>query len=182
MRLPAIDAWSVLAGAGTLAYPFVVWFGLASLPPAAFVVAGLLCMAARLIATRGQAGVAAFVVAGIALLGLLGLAPALAARAYPVAISLAVASVFAASLIRPPSVVERIARLAEPDLSPAGVAYTRGVTWVWLGFLLGNAAISVWTALFASLAVWTLWNGLLSYLAMGALFAGEFVVRRRVRA
>jgi len=102
-------------------------------------------------------------------------------KAYPVAVSLAAAAVFALSLHFPPPVIERIARLTEPDLPPKGVAYTRRVTEVWVGFLLLNASISAATAVWGSLDQWTLWNGLLSYLAMGALFAGEFVVRQRVR-
>jgi uncharacterized membrane protein len=113
---------------------------------------------------------------------LLTVSPLMAARAYPVAINLAMAAVFAASLRYPPTVVERIARLSEPDLPPEGVVYTRQVTGVWVGFLLVNAAISLWTAIWGSLDQWALWNGLLSYLAMGALFAGEYLVRRVVRA
>jgi uncharacterized membrane protein len=88
--------------------------------------------------------------------------------------------VFAVSLRYPPTIVERIARLREPDLPPAGVAYTRQVTRVWVGFLLANAAVSFWTARWGSLDQWALWNGLLSYLAMGALFGGEYLVRRMV--
>ena len=56
------------------------------------------------------------------------MSPVIAARAYPVAISLAMAAIFAASLRHPPTIVERIARLSEPDLPPEGVAYTRQVT------------------------------------------------------
>ena len=67
------------------------------------------------------------------------------------AISLAVATIFAASLRFPPTVIERIARLTEPDLPPEGVIYTRKVTVVWVAFLLVNAAISLWTALCGSL-------------------------------
>ncbi|HLN22604.1 MAG TPA: hypothetical protein VK558_01320, partial [Patescibacteria group bacterium] len=105
----------------------------------------------------------------------------LAVKAYPVAVSLAVAGVFGLSLVYPPTVVERLARLSEPDLPPQGVAYTRKVTLVWVLFLLANAGVSTATALWGSLAQWTLWNGLLSYVAMGTLFAAEFMIRRRVR-
>jgi len=55
------------------------------------------------------------------------------------------------------------------------------VTAVWVGFLLVNAAISLWTVLWGSLEQWALWNGLLSYLAMGTLFTAEYLVRRVVR-
>jgi uncharacterized membrane protein len=94
---------------------------------------------------------------------------------------LALATIFGASLRFPPTVIERIARLTEPDLPPEGVVYTRKVTAVWVGFLLVNAAISLWTVLWGSLEQWALWNGLLSYLAMGILFTAEYLVRRVVR-
>ena len=38
------------------------------------------------------------------------------------------------------------------------------------------------TALWASDKTWALYNGLIAYLLMGALFAGEWLVRGRVRA
>lgn len=168
-----------------MAYPLLVWFGVASVPPAVFVLIGIACIGVRVMGTRrlvrSPSELIAFVLAALLLAVLLAVSPGVAARAYPVAISLAMAAVFAASLRYPPTIVERIARLSEPDLPPDGVVYTRQVTRVWVGFLLANAAISLWTALWGSLDQWALWNGLLSYLAMGALFAGEVLVRRRIR-
>jgi uncharacterized membrane protein len=174
-----------VAGAGAVAYPFLVWFGRTAVPPAGFVLIGVGCIAARMIGTRrlvrSPVEIIVFLLAAVLLVALLAVSPAIAARSYPVAISLALAIIFAASLRYPPTVIERIARLTEPDLSPAGVAYTRKVTAVWVAFLLVNAAISLWTALWGSLDQWALWNGLLSYLAMGTLFAVEYLVRRMVR-
>ncbi|OIR10097.1 hypothetical protein GALL_80250 [mine drainage metagenome] len=179
------DPWLALTVIGGLAYPFLVYLSLGRVPPALPVLAGLTLIGLRMLGLRRLAEarrwLAAFALAGTALAALLFWRPALAARCYPIAISLAVAAVFALSLRFPPSVVERIARLREPDLPPEGVRYTRRVTALWVGFLLCNAAISAATALWGSLAAWTLWNGLLSYLAMGLLFAGEILVRRRVR-
>ena len=64
-----------------------------------------------------------------------------------------------------------------------GVAYTRRVTQVWCGFFVRQRRRSrSATALWASEAVWALYNGVLSYVLMGLLFAGEWLVRRRVRA
>ena len=99
--------------------------------------------------------------------------------AYPVAVSSVLLLLFAGSLLRPPSIVERIARLQTPDLPPAAVTYTRHVTRVWCGFFIINGGISAWTAIAASREAWLLYNGLISYLLMGALFAGELLVRRR---
>ena len=61
-----------------------------------------------------------------------------AVRYYPVLANAALFVVFGSSLKRPPTVVERIARLREPDLPPAAVAYTRRVTIVWTIFFVLN--------------------------------------------
>ena len=102
-------------------------------------------------------------------------------RYYPVAVSAAFACGFAWSLYRPPSAIERIARLTSPALSPAAVRYTRKVTWVWLAFFVINGGIALWTAHFGTQAQWLLYNGLLSYLLIAAIFAVEWLVRQRVR-
>ena len=106
------------------------------------------------------------------------MSPLAALQSYPILLSLGLFCVFGYSLVRPPTVVERIARLREPDLPQDAIPYLRGVTLVWLVFFLANAAVSAATALSGSLELWTLYNGFLSYLIMGALFAGELVVRR----
>jgi uncharacterized membrane protein len=179
------NLWLVLTVAGSLGYPFLVYFNRGSVPPAALVLVGLGLIGLRMLGMRrfAQASrwLVAFALAGCGLVLLLAWTPDMAARAYPIAISLTVAAVFALSLRFPPSVVERIARLSEPDLPPKGVAYTRRVTGVWVAFLLINAVISAATALWGSLNAWTLWNGFLSYIAMGLLFAGEYLVRLRMR-
>lgn len=101
-------------------------------------------------------------------------------RFYPVLMNLSVLTLFAWSLGQPQSIVERLARLARPDLPAAGVAYARRVTLVWCAFFLCNGAVAAWTAVATSWATWTLYNGLIAYVLMGLLFAGEYTVRRRV--
>jgi uncharacterized membrane protein len=90
-------------------------------------------------------------------------------------------ALFGASLAHPPSIIERFARLREPQLPPAAIAYTRRVTQVWCVFFAVNGSIALVTALWASDQVWALYNGLVAYVLIGLLFAGEWVVRRRVR-
>lgn len=178
-----LDPWLIPGVLGGFCYPFLVYFALGRIPPALLILTGLALFLLRM-RKLGRIALPQPVCIAIALAGLLLPAlwrPELAARAYPVVVSLTMAAVFAFSLIRPPSAVEVIARIGEPDLPPAGVAYTRRVTQVWTVFLLVNAGISTATALWGSLALWTLWNGCLSYLAMGTLFAAEYMVRRRVR-
>lgn len=101
--------------------------------------------------------------------------------AYPILVSAIFFTVFAYSLIYPPTVVERLARLREPDLPPRAVDYTRKVTLVWCGFFLGNGAVSAGTVWHGDLEVWGLYNGLIAYLLMGVLMGAELWVRKRVR-
>lgn len=98
-------------------------------------------------------------------------------KLYPALISVLMLGVFGYSLLYPPTVIERLARLTEPNLPADAVIYIRKVTVVWCIFFTLNALIALWTVFFASMAVWTFYNGLLSYLLMGLLFAVEFVVR-----
>ncbi|MHA3060520.1 COG4648 family protein [Acinetobacter sp. ANC 4636] len=100
-------------------------------------------------------------------------------KLYPVAMSLATLSIFALTLWRPPSMIERFARVFEPDLPESGVRWTRQVTKVWCGFFLINALIALWTVYFAPMQVWVQYNGLISYLLMGILLTAEFILRKR---
>jgi uncharacterized membrane protein len=101
--------------------------------------------------------------------------------AYPVFVSLVFLAVFAHSLACPPTVVERLARLQEPDLPPQGVAYTRKVTWVWCGFFIANALVSLATVWHGDPWLWSLYNGCVAYVLMGLLMAGEILVRRKIK-
>ena len=101
---------------------------------------------------------------------------------YPVAVNLIMLAVFASSLKGEQSIVERLARLQDPNLSPRGVRYTRNVTKAWCVFFVLNGAIAATTALIGDLKLWTWWNGLLSYGAMGLMFGGEYLLRCRLKA
>ena len=107
---------------------------------------------------------------------------ALPLKLYPALVNAAMLLLFGLSLRFPPTAVERLARLQEPDLPPEAVAYTRRVTQMWCGFFILNGGIAVITALWSSERVWALYNGLIAYVLMGALFAGEWLVRQRVKA
>lgn len=101
---------------------------------------------------------------------------------YPVAVNLIMLAVFASSLRGKQSIVERLARLQDPELSPRGVRYTRNVTKAWCVFFVLNGAIAAGTALSGDLKLWTWWNGLLSYGAMGLMFGAEYLLRCRLKA
>lgn len=100
---------------------------------------------------------------------------------YPVLVNILLLLLFVYSLFAPPTVVERLARITEPQLDAAGVAYTQRVTQVWCGFFIVNGAIALATCLSGDIALWTLYNGGISYLLMGALMGIEWIVRKRIR-
>lgn len=101
---------------------------------------------------------------------------------YPVVVNLLLLALFAWSLGQPRSLVERLARLQDPQLPAAAIPYTRRVTQIWCGFFLLNGTLALATVLWGDMALWSLYNGLLSYLLMATLMAGEWLVRRRVQA
>lgn len=166
----------------TLAYPLAVYLGFGRIEPFWLGLALLVLMLLRAWAARDVVWLFAGV--GAALLGLLGLLGNswLPLKLYPVVVNAVMLAVFAASVMRPPTVIERIARLREPALAPEGVVYTRKVTLVWCVFFVVNGVLALVTALWSSNETWLLYNGLVCYLLMGLLFAGEWLVRRRVRA
>lgn len=173
-------ALAVVAGI-TVAYPLLVWLGIGRIEPVwlALLLVGLAVL--RALAARERfwwfAAAGALLLAVVAMLG----NQLLPLKLYPVLVNSVLLIVFGLSLLRPPTAIERIARMHEPNLPESGVRYTRRVTEVWCGFFLINGAIALYTALYASEATWVLYNGLIAYLLMGVLFAGEYLLRRRVR-
>ena len=162
----------------TLVYPLAVWLGQGQIEPR--FLAGLLVLvgSTRLpMLKASQAG--RWWVGGTLLLFIVAVWSnlLLPLKLYPVMVNAALLGVFTYSLISPPSMVERFARLREPDLPAPAVRYTQRVTQVWCIFFAANGVIALITALWASSATWTLYNGLIAYLIMGLLFAGEYLVR-----
>lgn len=103
-------------------------------------------------------------------------------RSYPAIINLGMLVLFGLSLQTPPSMVEIFARMQQPQLPVAAIAYTRQVTRIWCLFFLINGGIAFYTAFYTSRELWALYNGIIAYLLMGLLFAGEWLVRRRLMA
>lgn len=163
-------------------YPLAIWFGEGRVEPRYLALLLLLAAGARLpalkvsAAARWSAGAALVLAAGAVWANAL-----LPLKLYPVLVNAALLIAFGYSLASPPSMVERMARLTEPDLPPAGVAYTRTVTKVWCVFFIINGSIALGTAVWASQAVWSLYNGVIAYVLMGLLFAGEYLVRLRFK-
>ncbi|GGD53146.1 hypothetical protein [Pseudoxanthomonas indica] len=166
----------------SLAYPLVVYLALGRFEPRWLALLLLALALLRAIATRQAVWLVA--AAGAAVLALMATIfnQALPLKLYPALVNAVMLAVFAASLVFPPSVVERIARLTEPDLPAHAVVYTRRVTQVWCAFFIVNGTLALITALWASDRAWAIYNGGIAYVLMGSLFAIEWLVRQRVRA
>ena len=184
MPNPAAAGVAVLVALSFL-YPALV-YGLRSVvPPQALAGLALLLIGLR-VATLGSEATRIWrgplISAGILIAGLATIDGWIAAKIYPVAVSLAAAYAFGISLWRPPSLIERLARIGEPDMPLTGQAYCRLVTMIWTVWLAVNAAIAALLAILASEEAWALWTGLLAYLIMGMLFGGEMLLRPRRRS
>lgn len=168
----------------SLLYPIAVYFGLqyADLSVVLILLVGLLAL--RLL-TLGQSPLNHWLwLPIIASLGLFSwwANNSLGLKLYPVAINGGFLLVFAWSLFHPPSMIERLARLKTPELSPQAIAYTRKVTKVWCGFFVMNGSIALWTSLWGTDQQWALYNGAIAYCLMGSLLLGEYLYRQRVMA
>lgn len=177
-------AFAVLNGILVAAYPVAVYVGLTRFSARGL---GLLLLALllpgmilKLRAARRE-DLLVVLRLPLSICALLGLAAFLNdARfvfALPLLINGALFAQFFGSLRGTP-LVERFARMQNPSLSPAQIAYCRTVTKVWCGFFVLNASVSGALALWAPLSWWTLYNGLIAYLLMGVLGASEYLVRK----
>lgn len=173
---------------GTLAglYPVAVWVGLTYLSTRAV---GLLVLGVLvpLLAVRlWRADRATFwtiLRIPLAVLALILLGVALDDRRYvlamPVLINAVLLVSFGATLVRGATpMIERFARMEEPELGEAKQAHCRQFTWVWCGFFATNGATAAALALAAPLSWWATYTGLVAYGLMGALFTVEYVVRK----
>ncbi len=183
--MPARRLVAIVLGVLLVLYPLLVYVGLQQFGPRALACILLLAALAKLVATKlarqpmGNGAwllLAATVAGGLTLLtgSVIGL------KFYPVIVNLVMLGLFGMSLYRPPSMIERFARLQTPDLPAHAIGYTRKVTWVWCGFFVVNGAIAS-LSVFASDQLWALYNGLLSYVFIGLLLAGEYLIRLRVQ-
>jgi uncharacterized membrane protein len=164
-----------------IAYPLLVYWGLGRFEPRymaallAVVACGRALLVRQILWWCAAGGALALCVWSFASNGLVPL------KLYPVLVNALFLALFVGSLVYPPSAIERLARLREPQLPISAVAYTRRVTQVWCVFFVCNGVLATATAVWASEAFWALYNGLLSYAAMGILMGLEWCVRQRVR-
>jgi uncharacterized membrane protein len=166
----------------TLTYPLLIWFGHGKVEPRWLACVLLLAALTRL-PTLKISRFARWTVAGVMLLVVAAIwgNVLLPLKMYPVLVNVAMLVAFGYSLASPPSMVERLARMREPDLPDVAIDYTRRVTQIWCIFFIANGAIAFSTALWASDAIWSIYTGVISYVLMGLLFGIEFLFRLRFK-
>ena len=181
--LPVVQ---LLTGLLLLAWPFLIWFGLAHNSLHWLLPLMALLLFLRFRQTRRQAGPLRVVTQVVAVAGItLCIASYLLKTHqlllfYPVVVNGVMLSIFGGSLWSAMPIVERLARLRDPNLPEAGVRYTRRVTQIWCAFFIINGSVALFTALNGDMTLWTTWNGMVSYLLMGTLMVGEWLVRQLV--
>jgi uncharacterized membrane protein len=177
---------SVLIAGILMMYPFAVYYGLQYLPPRFLALILLALLFLRIALLKNNLAKIPWVVPAT-LLGSLALVFSLFTQSnigfklYPLLVNCSLLMVFSFSLFKPPSVIETFARLKEKNLNKQGIKYTEKVTLLWCVFFVVNGCISLYTALYSELEFWMLYNGFISYVLMGCLFAGEFLVRLKVK-
>ena len=78
------------------------------------------------------------------------------------------------------TIIERLARLQDPNLPEEGVRYTRKVTQLWCGVFMLNIAISTLLIIAEQFAWWAIYTGVIAYVIMGVVMGGEWLFRKMV--
>ncbi|WP_133180337.1 hypothetical protein [Shewanella decolorationis] len=169
----------VLTALALIAYPVAVYLGLNYLPAGTIALILCLLLVVRLMLQKQK--VKTLVLPLLVGIGLTA-GSFVAKRSdwllyYPVVINLTMLALFSYSLYQGPSMIERFARLKEPDLPDEAIGYLKKVTLLWCGLFILNGTVAAYTAAFTSLATWTLYNGLIAYVLMGLLLGGEWLYR-----
>ena len=172
-------AATALAWLATLIYPLAIWLGLARFEPRWLGCVLLAVALLRAAVSREPVWLIAAAGALVLVIATFVLNDDLPLKLYPVLVNAALLGVFGLSLWRPPTVIERLARLRHPDLPPEGVRWVANVTKAWCLFFMLIGGIALWTALYASDATWALYNGAIAYVLIGAMLGGEWLLRPR---
>lgn len=177
---------TILLAGMLILYPFAVYFGLQYLSPQALALMLLALLFIRIALMKDKLNkmpwlLPATLLGALALVFSLVTESVIGFKLYPIMINLCLLIVFGFSFLKPPSVIETLARLKEKNLNKKGVKYTEKVTLLWCAFFFINASISLYTALYCQFETWMIYNGFIAYVLMGCLFVGEFLVRLNVK-
>lgn len=104
-----------------------------------------------------------------------------ALKFYPVIVNSFIFCVFFSSVFCEETIIQKIAKKMDGELTDFSRNYTRKLTYVWCIFLFVNLSISFATV-YMSPKVWELYNACISYIALGVMFGVEYIVRIILRA
>lgn len=104
-----------------------------------------------------------------------------ALKFYPVIVNSFIFCVFFSSVFCEETIIQKVAKKMDGELTDFSRNYTRKLTYVWCIFLFVNLSISFATV-FMSPKVWELYNACISYIALGVMFGVEYIVRIILRA
>ena len=175
-----------IAGIALCAYPVIVWLGLSRQSPrqVALVLLAILLPSvllrmrnARRAELRGLAILPLITVVALVLASILDELGFL--LFVPVLINALLLIAFGSTLRSGAMpMIEKFARLQEPDLEEEPQAWCRLWTKIWCTFFFLNGAVALGLALWAPVSWWALYTGLLSYGAIGLLLGSEWLLRR----
>jgi uncharacterized membrane protein len=162
-----------------MAYPFIVYFGIKTLPSGFFGLVLIVLLALRFgVLIKADRPVLLPV-----LLILMGYAVATTVSGktqmllfYPALVNFCLCAVFANSLRQEESLLLRMVRARGVPIVDHIPPYLYRLTALWAVFFAMNGMAAVWT-ITASMEVWMLYNGLISYFIVGALIGGELLFR-----
>lgn len=169
-----------------VAYPVIVWIGLSTLGArrvSVLVLALVVPMLAIRLRKADRATFWSIVRVPIAILALVVLGAVTDdprfVLAMPVVINVVLLATFGETLRAGQTpIIERFARLAEPELGDEKKAHCRVWTLRWCVFFVLNGGIALGLGLFASTFVWAAYTGGIAYALMGMMFAAEYVSRK----
>lgn len=164
----------------SVTYPFAVLFGLLYLGLGFLCVGILLLAAIHCALQRSKTSLALFAATVILVIIAWTQKDNFALKLYPVAVNAITLIIFAGSLCSDQSIIERFARLKDPNLPAKAILYTRRITMIWCIFFIINGAVALWTATSTSDEVWAFYNGFIAYILIAMLLIGEWLVRKRI--
>lgn len=176
----------LLTGAMLLAWPLFIWFGMLHDGLRWLLPLMILLLTLRFYQARQKEGALRIVTQIVVAVAIALCLSSYLLKSYqlllfyPVLVNGVMLCVFGGSLWSAMPIVERLARIRDPNLSTEGVQYTRRVTQIWSLFFIINGSMALFTALQDDMSLWMIWNGMISYLLMGILMVGEWLVRQRV--
>jgi len=105
---------------------------------------------------------------------------------YPIIINLIFLYAFGITLFFPPTMIFVFATLQDKTIKgslgeKSVQAYCRKVTIIWCGLFIVNGSIAALTIFLNSNLLWAVCNAGIPNVLMGALFLGEYIVRKRVQ-